>query len=390
MLGAEFALLHAHAAPSKKDKVQQLVNAIHRASTSSVREAPEDITDDAEIVDAPSVSQLGSAFDILGSASPPHDFLPDMTDPALVAAAIKVQCCVRGRGARENFRAAETATVKVQAAARGHHVRRSKQTRGSRAIDPRAPIQLPQTGDEETLLLRLCEAWLSDSASVRMVVWDFDHTVVTINTVREGVGAPDVAQRWHADVYDLALFRMFVKVARQRGVLLGIASFGRVEVILAYVDQILLGTGDEGAFHAANVATPRALGLRDGSTVRPNGKPRLLKLLREHAMMSASVEAEKIARSAILFFDDKLSNIENCVSRGFTRCYHVPDGFTRQALAGARARAALPASPRPNTLGLAQVAAALRFPRALLADRWKRPNSVAAATPPVPTPTRDL
>ena len=352
MLGADFALLNAHAAPSEKEKELQLLEALHRASYVSDTEvtvSTEEVTD----------------TDI------PLDFLPANTehepcDPTTTAAT-KIAAAARGRFAREKLRAEKLRAEDEQPAKPivfGEARRRQTDEHvADAALD----------GGVDASLAALCEAWLPEG--VRMVVWDFDHTILSINTVRTGVVPDDVKARWQADVCDLALFRTFVHVARRRGVLVGVASFGRSDVILAYMTRIFESTADENAFHAANVATPEALGLVEGRTVRA-GKPRLLKVLRNRAQMGIK-DAPAISRAQVLFFDDKLANVQTCRAYGFSRCHHVPDGFSRQALPEACAQAAVVVSTATSKLH--RMVAALRVPVAKLrADRSASRRQAAA------------
>lgn len=214
-------------------------------------------------------------------------------------------------------------------------------------------------------LRALCNAWLPPE--VRLVAWDFDNTLLNIHAYNKKITPADVPGRWKRDVCDLELVRVFMRTARERGVALGIASFGKQEVILAYMDEILKGTPDEGAFTAANVGTPASLGLREGRTVRPNGKPRLLKLLREYA--ATTTGKEKVEISQTVFFDDQRANIESCRLNGITRAVHTPDGFTRssKALTDPRAQQRI-AKPPPSFTMLAKLTAGLRMPAAVFAD----------------------
>jgi len=109
--------------------------------------------------------------------------------------------------------------------------------------------------------------------------------------------------------------------------LAGIASFGRAEVILAYLQHIFAGTDAASAFTPENIATPASLGIpgvTDGVSL-PNGKPLLLELLCKRAN-------PVIKRSSVLFFDDDANNIDECLGAGFKHSYHCAAGFQRTAV----------------------------------------------------------
>uniref|UniRef100_A0A7S0L7S9 FCP1 homology domain-containing protein n=1 Tax=Coccolithus braarudii TaxID=221442 RepID=A0A7S0L7S9_9EUKA len=162
-------------------------------------------------------------------------------------------------------------------------------------------------------------------AECSFVVWDFDLTILRIHAFGEGVTVNDITARWEADVADVELFRSFVLTALANGICVGIASFGRAEVILAYLQHIFAGTDAPSAFTAENIATPAALdipGVTDGVSL-PNGKPLLLEVLCTRANPPVT------QRSSVLFFDDDINNVEDALVAGFTRSHHCASGFQR-------------------------------------------------------------
>ena len=171
----------------------------------------------------------------------------------------------------------------------------------------------------DTSLRLWARVWLGGA---RLVVWDFD------NTILRGFARPDdeVAARWREDVADANLFRAFVLQAHEMGVGVGIASFGRADVIGEYLDHLV-----PGAFRPQDIVTsgslvdekPQALGLPDNI----DNKVRMLDLLCSRASPAVT------DRSAVLFFDDDWENIRDCLRAGFTRSTHTPGAFTRRALA---------------------------------------------------------
>ena len=166
-------------------------------------------------------------------------------------------------------------------------------------------------------------AWLGGT---RLVVWDFDMTILKIHAFGEEVEPHQVKARWSEDVADAELLRAFVNKARELGVGVGIASFGRAEVIGEYLQHIL-----PGAFRQQDILTSGSLGLpdiTDGMAV-PNGKVLMLKLLCSRASPAVTDPA------AVLFFDDDPENIRDCLRAGFTRSTHTPDAFTRSTLVAA-------------------------------------------------------
>lgn len=216
-----------------------------------------------------------------------------------------------------------------------------------------------QPSVKDAALMAMCDAWLTPN--VELVAWDFDNTLLTIHAYKEKVKPNEVAGRWQRDVCDIDLVRAFVHVARQRGIQLGIASFGKQEVILTYMEAMLAGTGNERAFTTDNVATPSWVGKRDGQTVR-NGKPKLLRLLRERN--GANPDGPK---GGVLFFDDQKANIESCRTAGYPRAVHTPEGFAQHTLGDPRTQQAALKAP-VSLSALSKLGAMLRRPVAVVTD----------------------
>ena len=188
----------------------------------------------------------------------------------------------RSSGDREHHSTTKAA-LKVQTVTRGHL---SRQNTRFLSVDMPA----------------LVNQWL-DSGCFEAIVWDFDRTVLRVHAFARGVQVEEVASRWEKDVADLDFFRAMVFGATQRGMRVGIASFGRQPVVLEYMRHIFADA--PGIFTSQNVLTPGALpGFQDGMEVK-NGKPMLLALL-------CSAAPAISERSRVLFFDDDHANIDDC------------------------------------------------------------------------------
>lgn len=227
------------------------------------------------------------------------------TDEEREAAATKVAASQRGRRARHERKASINSATKMQAATRGHLARHNT-----------AKLRV----DMPALVERLLAA---PTQPTTLVAWDFDKTVLRIHAFGRGVRVEEVAERWERDVADLDFFRAMVKAAKAIGARVGIASFGRREVVLEYMRHIFSDEPD--CFTAENVLTPGALpGHHDGSDV-PNGKPLLLDLL-------CALSPQVTDKSSVLYFDDDVKNIYDCHAVAFPHAYHTPDAFGRVSL----------------------------------------------------------
>jgi hypothetical protein len=228
----------------------------------------------------------------------------------------------------------------------------------------------------------LVNQWLD--CGFEAVAWDFDRTVMRIHAFARGVKVEEVAERWREDVADLELFRAMVLGASQRGMRVGIASFGRRPVVLEYLRHMFADM--PGLFTEANVLTPGALpGFHDGMDVK-GGKPMLLELL----CRTAPAISE---RARVLFFDDDHQNIIDCRETGFVYAFHTPDCFARYPLwiiANAppvEGAAAVPKGREPTTTAAAIDAAATAaiemlppsasLPEFALSNTGRQPSMVA-------------
>ena len=147
--------------------------------------------------------------------------------------------------------------------------------------------------------------WLGGN---KLVVWDFDLTLLKIHSFAEGVEPSDVAARWKRDVADIDLLQTFVERSRELGVALSIASFGRAEVIMAHIAP--------GVFRPehipSTVVTPSNLNLRrrgwDGRAQREG----------DDAGDAAASTSQGPVAPSVLFFDDDAANVHNCLRANFS------------------------------------------------------------------------
>ena len=131
-------------------------------------------------------------------------------------------------------------------------------------------------------------------AGVRLCVFDFDLCVLSIHSFGLRLEPLAVAARapLERDFVDLPLFRGLVRELGARGVAVAVASFGRYDVIQAYLDRALEG-GAAQLFTRGTISTPSSVGGVDGCSV-PGGKNRQLFALAKQFGVEAG---------AVLFFD---------------------------------------------------------------------------------------
>ena len=179
-------------------------------------------------------------------------------------------------------------------------------------------------------LKQLVTRWMGSrwaGSRPKLLVWDFDRTIVGRHTFSEGVEPEEVASHWRDDILDLTMFRSFVETAKKQGIAVGIASYGRQDIILEYMKQIW---PEKPPFDTSNVITPEALGLPDGSSW-PGGKPQMLDKLCER--FCPGIDFSKVEnKKHIIFFDDDSENIDEAHHAGYVRSFHVPNGFIQAAI----------------------------------------------------------
>jgi hypothetical protein len=110
--------------------------------------------------------------------------------------------------------------------------------------------------------------------------------------------------------------------ARSRGDLVAVASFGRFEVISAYLQRIC-----PGVFARSTISTPSCVGTPDGCSV-PGGKTPQLDALLATLLPDAVGEAD--GRSRVLFLDDSVPNVT--VRRGWWHLQPAGTTLSGQAL----------------------------------------------------------
>lgn len=126
------------------------------------------------------------------------------------------------------------------------------------------------------------------------------------------------------DVADLDFFQEFVCRAISRGIKIAIASFGRYDVIQAYLDRAV----GPGIFTRENIATPSQYGLSDGHAIH-GGKVPMLEAL-SYKLLGANPKTLPSLAKSVIFFDDSRDNIRGAVENGFVRSVHVDRrGFCR-------------------------------------------------------------
>lgn len=146
---------------------------------------------------------------------------------------------------------------------------------------------------------------------IKLVVWDFDKTIMAIHSIGQRITPGAVLgglRDLNADFTDLPFFTRIVRRLVDRGVGVAIASFGRYDVIQAYMDLafgVVAPGGGASApldaddppppryFTRDNVSTPSVVGGMDGYVPRAGKTAQLIELAK-----AAGIEPHQM-----LFFD---------------------------------------------------------------------------------------
>lgn len=166
---------------------------------------------------------------------------------------------------------------------------------------------------------------------IRLVCWDFDLTVLSIHAYAERIEASAVpARNMDTDFRDRAFFTCLCRNLVARGVAVGCASFGRYDVIQAYMDcafgvapsslssasggagsasagadAVQGGAADERLFSQQNIVTPASVGGQDGWTLRDGKNSQI-------ALLMGSIQG--ITPEQVLFFDGEFARCPFIVS----------------------------------------------------------------------------
>ena len=194
---------------------------------------------------------------------------------------------------------------------------------------------------------------------VRLVAFDFDLCVLRVHAFNLNVTAADVALRYLArDFADLRFFVALSRALGAAGIAVAIASFGRYEVIKAYLDRAFapragaggavgvggvgVGAGAGGAaasavaatvdsdaaaapspFSRDSICTPSSVGGVDGNSASVGAA-------RKNRQLFYLASARGVAPGDTLFFDDDAANVAMATADGFSAT-HCPACFARPA-----------------------------------------------------------
>lgn len=141
--------------------------------------------------------------------------------------------------------------------------------------------------------VRVAATLASLPRAVRLVAFDFDLCVLRVHSFGLRLEAADVAARdLGRDFVDLAFFVDLVRALVAAGVGVAVASFGRYEVIRAFLDRAFPAASP---FTRDTISTPTTVGGMDGFSV-VGGK---------NVQLAALAARFKVAPREILFFDGK-------------------------------------------------------------------------------------
>ncbi|CAL6317452.1 unnamed protein product [Bathycoccus prasinos] len=196
----------------------------------------------------------------------------------------------------------------------------------------------------------------NDDERIKLVVWDFDMTILRIHSFAKRISALDVPRRdYERDCADANFFRAFLREMKQKSIKVAIASFGKREVIETYLKCLVDGKkGDEDlAEYAFNekkksIVTPNDVGGTDGCSMKD--KSRMLDALTKRYVLSMNEEdissAQGVdpvesssasssllgkARKQVVFFDDDEDNVNAAKKLGYAYAVHTPNAFERES-----------------------------------------------------------
>ena len=201
-------------------------------------------------------------------------------------------------------------------------------------------------GGDRVITMKSCDG---EKGAIRLVVWDFDMTILRIHSFAKRISALDIPRRdYERDCADANFFRAFLREMKQKSIEVAIASFGKRDVIETYIKHLVdAEKGDDVADYAfvdtqKSIVTPNDVGGTDGCSMKD--KSRMLDMLTKRYVLSMSeddilkegngvnvdVLLEK-ARKKVVFFDDDEDNINAAKKLGYTYAVHTPNAFERES-----------------------------------------------------------
>ncbi len=201
-------------------------------------------------------------------------------------------------------------------------------------------------GGDRVITMKSCDG---EKDAIRLVVWDFDMTILRIHSFAKRISALDIPRRdYERDCADANFFRAFLREMKQKSIEVAIASFGKRDVIETYIKHLVNAEkGDDVADYAfvdtqKSIVTPNDVGGTDGCSMKD--KSRMLDMLTKRYVLSMSeddilkeghgvnvdVLLEK-ARKKVVFFDDDGDNINAAKKLGYTYAVHTPNAFERES-----------------------------------------------------------
>jgi hypothetical protein len=229
--------------------------------------------------------------------------------------------------------------------------------------DPAPAAEADAEADADAAAAADASALAAEAAAlgVRLVAFDFDLCVLRVHAFNLNVTAADVALRDLArDFADLRFFVALSRALGAAGVAVAIASFGRYEVIKAYLDRAFapragaggavgvggvgIGAGAGGAaasavaatadadadaaaapspFSRDSICTPSSVGGVDGNSASVGAA-------RKNRQLFYLASARGVAPGDTLFFDDDAANVAMATADGFSAT-HCPACFARPA-----------------------------------------------------------
>jgi hypothetical protein len=229
--------------------------------------------------------------------------------------------------------------------------------------DPAPAAEADAEADADAAAAADASALAAEAAAlgVRLVAFDFDLCVLRVHAFHLNVTAADVALRDLArDFADLRFFVALSRALGAAGIAVAIASFGRYEVIKAYLDHAFaprasaggavgvggvgVGAGAGGAaasavaatadadadaaaapspFSRDSICTPSSVGGVDGKSASVGAA-------RKNRQLFHLASARGVAPGDTLFFDDDAANVAMATADGFSAT-HCPACFARPA-----------------------------------------------------------
>ena len=144
------------------------------------------------------------------------------------------------------------------------------------------------------------------------MIFDFDCTITNFH-LSSNSNLEDVSSRPLEEFIEASLFKSFVQYLQKRGIKVGVASYGKKELILTLLNRVL----EDSTFNQDNVVTPRDIALVKSVRWTDGCNPSKRLSLNKNDMLRLLAERLEVEEDQVCLLDDTEEHIQNARSSNY-------------------------------------------------------------------------